>query len=204
MLLHILQELLGIAAAFFGLLGLFEFGLRGDDAQVGVMDDGVDRFWFAVSVGDGLRRLAREGAVGDLEGVEHHAGAAEVDGVGGDGVEDLPCGEADAVAILGHGEILQGRLGHAGGEGGGLPGVALAGVGDGHAGGVVVGAEVLATHAGAAATAALGEDVAALLAGLEVVAIFLGGWDLVFEGVVLLGDGQHGQIPPPHGNGAKS
>jgi hypothetical protein len=120
-------------------------------------------------VGGGLRRrgagLRREGAEGDLEAVEDHAGALEVDGVVGDGVHDLGDGGADGFAVLGFGEIEEPDAGAAG-----------AGVGDGAAGGVVVVAELLGAEAGAAAAAAGGEDVAAAAAGGLIFVFFVFGF----------------------------
>jgi len=120
---------------------------------------------------------------GDLEAVKEEAGAAGVELVGGEPVEDLSDGELDGAAVLGKGK----------GEGGGAL-LALGhvrhlnhGGGDGSAGvgGVVVEAEVLGAEAGAAAAVAVGEDVAALEAA------GLGG---------RLGDGDgfvHGGYPSP-------
>jgi hypothetical protein len=99
--------------------------------------------------------LRRKGGEGDLETVEEHSGALDVDVVEGDGVHDLGDGGAGAVAVLGVGEIED--VGSAS---------ALAGTADGAAGGVVVVAEVFAAEGGAAAAVAVGEDVSALVAFL--------------------------------------
>ncbi|HEX3374120.1 MAG TPA: hypothetical protein VHS13_07925 [Edaphobacter sp.] len=88
---------------------------------------------------------------GDLEAVEEESGAAGVDVVGGDALEDLADRALDGGAVFGQGEF-EGRA------------TGSAGVGCGFAGGVVVVAEVLAAEAGAAAAVAVGEDVAALVA----------------------------------------
>jgi hypothetical protein len=62
---------------------------------------------------------------GDLEAVEEEAGAAGVDVVGGDALEDLADGVLDGGAVFGQGEFEGGAAGSAG-------------VGYGFAGGVVV------------------------------------------------------------------
>jgi hypothetical protein len=41
---------------------------------------------------------------GDLEAVEKEAGAARIDGVGGDALEDFADGELDGGAVFGEGE----------------------------------------------------------------------------------------------------
>ena len=71
----------------------------------------------------------------------------------------------DGGAILGIGHVE-----------GGAAALALAWVGDGAAGGVVVVAELLVTEAGAGAAASVGEDVAAL--------VLFGGWCGVLHGLV--------------------
>ncbi len=135
--------------------GWEEFGAGGEGAVGGVdgdlLDDASLLLWLA-----GLAGLGEvEG--GDLEAVEEEAGAAGVELVGGEAVEDLADGLLDGGAVFGDGE----------GEGGGLV-LALGEVegGDGAAGVglAVVEAEVLAGEAGAAAAVAVGEDVAALVA----------------------------------------
>ncbi|HLI77492.1 MAG TPA: hypothetical protein VKV02_11145 [Acidobacteriaceae bacterium] len=144
--------------------GLVDVGFRGDEAVDGVFGDLFDGFLGAGRV-DGLG--AGEVVAGDLEAVEQEAGAAGVDVVGGELVEDLGDGVLDAGAV--------GELGRGGEDEVGLAGdleielVGVAGVGFGAAGGVVVVAEVFAFEAGAAAAVAVGEDVAALeAAGLDV------------------------------------
>jgi hypothetical protein len=55
--------------------------------------------------------LAGEVGAGDLEAVEEQAGAAGVDGVGGDGLEDLADGLLDGGAVFGDGEVEGGLAG---------------------------------------------------------------------------------------------
>jgi hypothetical protein len=87
---------------------------------------------------------------GDLEAVEEEAGAAGVDVVGGDALEDLADGGLDSGAVFGQRQME-----------GGAAAAAPARVGDGFAGGVVVVAELFLAEAGAGAAVAVGEDVAA-------------------------------------------
>src|ERR1039457_768180 len=64
--------------------------------------------------GPGLARLdgrGREGLEGDLEAVDHLAGAAGVDGVLGEAVDDGGEGDEDAGAILYWGQLHAGDLG---------------------------------------------------------------------------------------------
>ncbi len=96
--------------------------------------------------------LAGEVGAGDLEAVEEQAGAFGVDLVVGDAEEDVADGELDGGAVFGQGEVE------------GVAVFAGARVGRGAAGGVVVVAEVLVAERWAAAAAAFGEDVAALVA----------------------------------------
>lgn len=128
--------------------GVGELGGWGEVAECGVYSelfDGVDE-------GGGV---AGQVEAGDLEAVEEQAGAAGVEVVGGDAFEDLAEGELDAGAV---GDL-------AGGEGvGAEAGLAGGGVLDGATGGVVVVAEGFVAEAGRAATAAVGVDVAALVA----------------------------------------
>ena len=76
------------------------FGWGCEEAEVGVDGDLFD-----------LGRLGLFGVVagqvgaGDLEGVEEEAGAAGVEGVGGDGLQDLADGLLDGGAVFGHGEV---------------------------------------------------------------------------------------------------
>ncbi len=116
---------------------------------------------------------------GDLEAVEEQAGAARVEGVGGDALQDLADGVLDGAAVFGQGEE-EGGVGRVGWAGGGVGRVGwvgwvrrggggfaqVGGAGGGAAGGVVVIAEIFlgggVAQAGGAAAAAVGEDVAAL------------------------------------------
>ena len=113
--------------------------------------------------------MRREIGAGDLEAVEEETGAAGVEVVGGETLEDEADGELDGGAVLKDRELDGGAAGFAG-----------VGVGAGTAGGVVVVAEVLVAERGAAAAVAVGEDVAALEAfGL----LWLVLWRGVFHGV---------------------
>jgi hypothetical protein len=191
---HVFEERIEKARLLFGAAGLAILGLRGDDSEFGMVDDGVDCV-LLIAGGGRVRGVAREGAVCDLEGIEHHAGLAGFDGAGGDGVEDLSGGEADGVAVLGHGDI-EGWLG----GGSGFACSALPFVVDGDAGGVVVIAEVLAAETWAAAAVAVGEDVTTLIAGVEEVIVFSDGGRVLRQVVVEFRDGHHGCVPPPYRN----
>jgi hypothetical protein len=90
---------------------------------------------------------------GDLEAVEEEAGAAGVDVVRGDALEDFTDGGLDGGAVFRERDFE-----------GGAAALAGAWVGRGFAGGVVVVAEVFSAEAWAAAAVAVGEDVAALVA----------------------------------------
>jgi hypothetical protein len=89
---------------------------------------------------------------GDLEAVEEQAGAAGVDVVGGDALEDFADGLLDGGTVFRQGKVE-----------GGAAATTLLRIGDGFSGGVVVVAEVFSAEAGAAAAVAVGEDVAALV-----------------------------------------
>jgi hypothetical protein len=89
---------------------------------------------------------------GDLEAVEEEAGAAGVDVVGGDALQDFTDGGLDGGAVFGQGQME-----------GGAAAAALLRVGDGFSRGVVVVAELFLAEAGACAAVAVGEDVAALV-----------------------------------------
>jgi hypothetical protein len=89
---------------------------------------------------------------GDLEAVEQEASAARVDFVGCDALEDMADGGLDGGAVFGQRQIESAAAA-----------AALARVGDGFSGGVVVVAELLLAQAWAGAAAAVGEDVAALV-----------------------------------------
>ena len=131
--------------AFFA--GLFvEFCFGGDGAVGFVEDDFVYGF-------NGLGVLRGFGEVrgGDLECVEEEAGAAGVDLVEGDALDDLADGGLDGGAVFGEGEVE-----------GGLRSSALADVFHRAAGLVVVVAEIFVFERAGAAAMAVGEDVAAL------------------------------------------
>jgi hypothetical protein len=102
--------------------------------------------------GGGFFGFLWESGAGDLQAVEEQAGAARVDVVGGDALEDLADGLEDGGPVFGQGDVE-----------GGAAAAALLRVGDGFSGGVVVVAEVFVTKAGAGAAVAVGEDVAALV-----------------------------------------
>lgn len=89
---------------------------------------------------------------GDLEAVEEETGAAGVDVVGGDALEDLADGGLDGGAVFGERQVE-----------GGAAAAALARVGDGFSGGVVVVAELFLAETGAGAAVSVGKDVAALV-----------------------------------------
>lgn len=128
--------------------GLGDVGARGEDAEGGV--DG-DLFY-------GLGFRFREGLwfgeveAGDLEAVEEEAGAARVDVVGGDALQDFADGGLDGGAVFGERQMEVGAAA-----------AALFWFSDRTAGGVVVVAELFVVQAGAAAAVAVGEDVAALV-----------------------------------------
>jgi hypothetical protein len=124
--------------------GVAYFGGWCEEAQLGIGGDVFYSFGCGLC-GDGL---FGEVEAGDLESVEEEAGAAGVDVVGGDALQDLADGVLDGGAVFGEREL----------EGG----VAGAWVLRGSSRGVVVVAEVLAAQAWAAAAVAVGEDVAAL------------------------------------------
>ena len=109
-----------------GATGDFVFvilGGGGEEALFGVGGDLFDLGWQGV-----VGAVAGQVGAGDLEAVKEEAGAAGVEGVGGDGEQDLADGLLDGGAVFGQGEV---------------EGVVLvSGVGDGAAGGVVVVAEV--------------------------------------------------------------
>jgi hypothetical protein len=141
--------------AFGAGIGGVEFGLRGEDAEGRVGCDllyGLGFGAFGVAVAEGCRLGFGEVEAGDLEAVEEEAGAARVDVVGGDALQDLPDG------VLNGGSVFRERQVE-----GGAAAAALAWVRDGFAGGVVVVAEVFSAEAWAGAAVAVGEDVAALV-----------------------------------------
>lgn len=121
---------------------------------------------------------------GDLEGVEHEAGAAGVDVVAGEAVEDLAEGGLNGGSAEGSAEHEDVAAG-----------VAPTRVGDGLAGVVVVVAEVGAAHGGAAAAESVGKDVAALAAFGFLLHLGDSLRD-AGDGVLHLGDGAwHGSLP---------
>jgi hypothetical protein len=89
---------------------------------------------------------------GNLEAVEEEAGAAWVDVVGGDALQDLADGGLDGGAVFGEMEVK-----------GGAATATLTWVGYRLAAGVVVVAEFFLAEAWAGAAASVGEDVAALV-----------------------------------------
>ncbi len=120
-----------------------------------VGDDFFDDFGFFVLFGG----VALDVGAGDPEAVEEEAGAAGVDFVVGDFVEEERDAELDAAAF---GEVGGGGEVEGGGAAGGA-GLDLRLAGAGAAGGAVVVAEVLLAEGGAAAADAVGFDVAALV-----------------------------------------
>ncbi len=133
--------------------GLADFGGWGEDAEGGIDDDLFYRLCcglgFAVGFFCGGLGFG-EVEAGDLEAVEEEAGAAGVDVVGGDALEDFTDGGLDGGTVFGEGQVE-----------GGAAAAALARVCDGLAGGVVVVAELLLAEAWAGAAVSVGEDVAA-------------------------------------------
>jgi hypothetical protein len=146
----------------FGLLRCGDFGAGREDAEGRIDDDlfyclvlgwGFDTGAVA-GVGGGLAAGVGLGQVeaGDLQAVEEETGAAGVDVVGGDALEDLADGGLNGGAVFGQGQVE-----------GGAAAAALAGILDGSAGGVVVVTKFFAAEAWAGAAVAVGEDVAALV-----------------------------------------
>jgi hypothetical protein len=145
--------------AFGALVGGVELGLRGEDAEGGIGCDLLYGLRFGalvvgIVVAGGYALRLGQVEAGDLEAVEEKAGAAGVDVVGGDALQDLADGKLDGGPIVGIGQRK---------VEGGTAAAALARVGDGLARGVVVVAEVFAAQAWARAALAVGEDVAALV-----------------------------------------
>jgi hypothetical protein len=173
--LDFVEELAGEGLAGFELFGLLVVVFGGDEAVGFLIDDVFDYVFEGYVVSSGLEwsraRLRWKGAERDLEAVEEHSGALQVDVVVGDGVHDLGDGGAGAVAVLGVGEVED------------IDAVAaFAGIVYGAAVGVVVVTEVRVAQAGTAATAAGGEDVAAAAAGGLVFFVFVGLWVELFVG----------------------
>ena len=151
------EEELGEGAGLVALAVREDLGGGGDGAEVGVGDDLFDEAGVGLGFGGGgLGEIER----GDLEAVEEEAGAAWVELVGGEAVEDLADGVLDGRAVFKRGEGEGGLLVLALGEVYGLG--STGGVGGAATAGVVVVAELLVAEAGAAAAVAIGEDVAAL------------------------------------------
>jgi hypothetical protein len=97
------KQALGGAHGFI----MAEFGFRGERAVVGIVDDFVDGF-----PGESLRVRFGQVVAGDLEGVEDQAGAARVEGAGGEVLDDQADGKLDGGAVLGQREreeIARGR-----------------------------------------------------------------------------------------------
>ncbi|MGD0446822.1 MAG: hypothetical protein ABSA39_23035 [Edaphobacter sp.] len=107
---------------------------------------------FGAAVAGVCRLGFGEVETGDLEAVEEKAGAAWVDVVGGDALQDLADGVLDGGAVFRERQVE-----------GAAAAAALARVGDGFASGVVVVAEVFSAQAWAGAAVTVGEDVAALV-----------------------------------------
>jgi hypothetical protein len=128
----------------FASYGFADLGWRGEYAEFGMSGGLFDEFGL-----DGLR--LGEVEAGDLEAVEEEAGAAGVDVVGGDALEDLADGVLDGGLVFRKRDLEGGAAAPAGAR-----------VLCGFAGGVVVEAELFSAEAGAAAAVAVGEDVAAL------------------------------------------
>jgi hypothetical protein len=132
-----------------GVGGFEELGWGSEGTEVGVVDDGVDGgFGEVVGVGSG------EVEAGDLEAVEEQAGAAGVEVVGRDAREDFAEGELDGGAVFEGGDVEDGAAAER---------EVVVGAGSEAAGAVVEVAELLAAQGRAAAAAAFGEDVAALV-----------------------------------------
>jgi hypothetical protein len=129
--------------------------LRGEEALVGIDGDFLYRLGFgafgvvvAACFGLGFGEVE----AGDLEAVEEQAGAARVDVVGGDALQDLADGVLDRGAVFRQRKMESGAAAPA-----------LAWVGDGFSRGVMVVAEVFSAQAWTGAAASVGEDVAALV-----------------------------------------
>ncbi len=128
-----------------------DFGAGSEGAEGGVdgdFFDGVEGLCFWLVLG--------QIEAGDLETVEEQAGAAGIEVVGGDALENFGDGELNAGAVC---EI--GRAGEGEASAAAAAGLEFGGL-DGAARGVVVVAELFAAETGAGAAAAVGEDVAAL------------------------------------------
>lgn len=137
------------------------FGVEGD------LGDGLDGFVAGTGFGQVM--------AGDLEAVEEEAGAARVDFVGGDLLENFGEALLDGAAVFRVGQRKAGTAALAGGS-----------VLDGAAAVVVEVAEVFVTAGAAqgraAAAAAVGEDVTALEAGFVVWRQVFGCHGVLFRG----------------------
>ena len=132
---------------------IFDVSARGERAQFGVdndLFDGLEGGFGFGACGGGLR--AGQVQAGDLEAIEQQAGAARVELVGGDALQDFADGELDGGAVLGERHFELRAAGRAGGDLVSRHGLAR---------GVVEVAKFFATQARALAAAAVGEDVAA-------------------------------------------
>jgi hypothetical protein len=137
------HEQVGDDAGAFG--GRAHLGARGKGAQFGIGGDVFYGFRGGFALGFG------EVEAGDLETVEEEAGAAGIDFVGGDALEDFSDGGLDGGTVFRQGQAE-----------GGAAASALTWVSDRFSCCVVVVAEFFVAQAGAAATVAVGEDVTAL------------------------------------------
>jgi hypothetical protein len=131
-----------------------DFGAGGEDAEGWVDSDLFYDLVCGLRFGRGFGGGLGFGQVeaGDLEAIEEEAGAARVDVVGGDALEDFSDGGLDCGPVFWQRQV-EGRAAAA----------ALFWVGDGLSRGVVVVAELFLAEAGAGAAASVGEDVAALV-----------------------------------------
>jgi hypothetical protein len=133
----------------FGFCGFGDIGAWGEDAEGRVDDD----LFYGLGFSGGSCAELGFGKVkaGDLEAVEEKAGAAWVDIIGGDALEDFADGGLNGGAVLWEWQVE-----------GGAAASALFWISDGAARGVVVVAEFLVAQADAAAAVTVGEDVTAL------------------------------------------
>jgi hypothetical protein len=148
-LVRVLRDRSGSGEHLFPEFSAFhdDFGPRGEIAEAGIGDDLFEERGF----GRGLLDSGQV-AAGNLKAVEEQAGALGVDTACGNALQDFGDGGLDGVTVLGQRD-----------DEGGHAEVTLNALFNGAAGGVVVIAELFATQAGAAAAAAVGKDVAALI-----------------------------------------
>ena len=127
---------------------LLDAGRGSERAKLRVIEDLLDeQRWL------GVGRQFGQGDDGGLQAVEQQAGAAGVQVIGGDALQHQRDGVQDAAAVaelVGAGELE-----------GAEAGLALGGVLDGAACGVVLVAELLPAQAGRGAAVSVGKDVAA-------------------------------------------